>query len=30
LENAGENSENIGKIWRKIVKGFGKYGRKAS
>jgi hypothetical protein len=30
LENTGENSENIGKIWSKILKWFGKYGRKAS
>ena len=30
LENTGENSEKIGKIWKKIVKWFGKYGKKAS
>jgi hypothetical protein len=28
--NTEENSEKIGKIWEKIVKWFGKYGRKAS
>jgi hypothetical protein len=28
LENMEENSEKIGKIWKKIVKWFGKYGRK--
>jgi hypothetical protein len=28
LENTEENSEKIGKIWKKIVKKFGKYGRK--
>jgi hypothetical protein len=30
LENTEENSENIGKIWKKIVKRFGKYGKKIS
>jgi hypothetical protein len=25
LENTEENSEKIVKIWKKIVKGFGKY-----
>jgi hypothetical protein len=30
LENREENNEKIRKIWKKIVKGFGKYGRKAS
>jgi hypothetical protein len=30
LENAEENNEKIGRIWKKIVKRFGKYGRKAS
>jgi hypothetical protein len=30
LENTEENSEKIGKIWKKIEKFFGKYGRKAS
>jgi hypothetical protein len=30
LENIEENSEKIGKIWKKIVKRFGKYGRKIS
>jgi hypothetical protein len=30
LENTEENSEKIGKIWKKIVKLFGKYGRKIS
>jgi hypothetical protein len=28
FENTGENSEKIGKIWKKIVKRIGKYGRK--
>jgi hypothetical protein len=28
LENTEENSEKIGKIWKKLVKWFGKYGRK--
>jgi hypothetical protein len=30
MENTEENSEKIGKIWKKIVKRHGKYGRKAS
>ena len=30
MENTEENNEKIGKIWEKIVKWFGKYGRKAS
>ena len=30
LENKEENREKIGKIWKKIEKWFGKYGRKAS
>jgi hypothetical protein len=30
LENTEENSEKIGKIWKKILKQFGKYGRNAS
>ena len=30
MENMEENSEKIGKIWKKIVKLFGKYGRKIS
>ena len=30
LENTEENSEKIGKIWKKIVKSYGKYGRKVS
>jgi hypothetical protein len=30
LENTEENSEKIGKIWKKVVKWFGKYGRKVS
>jgi aryl-phospho-beta-D-glucosidase BglC (GH1 family) len=29
MENTEENSEKIGKIWKKIVKRYGKYGRKA-
>jgi hypothetical protein len=28
LENTEENSEIIWKIWKKIVKWYGKYGRK--
>jgi hypothetical protein len=28
LENTEENCEKIGKTWKKIVKYFGKYGRK--
>jgi hypothetical protein len=28
LEKIEENSEKIGRIWTKIVKRFGKYGRK--
>ena len=30
MENMEENSEKIGKIQKKIVKWYGKYGRKAS
>jgi hypothetical protein len=30
MENTEENSEKIGKIWKKIVKWYEKYGRKAS
>ena len=30
MENTEENSEKIGKIWKNIVKWFGKYGRKVS
>jgi hypothetical protein len=30
MGNREENSEKIGKIWKKIVKWYGKYGRKAS
>jgi hypothetical protein len=30
LENTEENCEMIGKIWKKIVKRYEKYGRKAS
>ena len=30
MENREENSKKIGKIWKKIVKWYGKYGRKAS
>jgi hypothetical protein len=30
LKNKEENSEKIGKIQKKIVKRYGKYGRKAS
>ena len=30
MENTEENSEKLGKIWKKIVKWYGKYGRKAS
>ena len=30
MENTEENSEKIGKIWKNIVKWYGKYGRKAS
>ena len=30
MENTEENCEKIGKIWKKIVKWFGKYGRKVS
>ena len=30
MENTEENSEIIWKIWKKIVKTYGKYGRKAS
>jgi hypothetical protein len=30
MENIEENSEKIGKIWMKIVKWYGKYGRKES
>ena len=28
MENTEENSEKIGKIWKNIVKWYGKYGRK--
>jgi hypothetical protein len=30
MENTEENSEKIGKIWKNIVKWYGKYGRQAS
>ena len=30
MENREENCEMICKIWKKIVKGFGKYSRKVS
>jgi hypothetical protein len=30
MENTEENCEMIWKIWKKIVKGFGKYRRKVS
>jgi hypothetical protein len=30
MKNTEENSEKIGKIQKKIVKRYGKYGRKAS
>jgi hypothetical protein len=30
MENTEENSEKIGKIRKKIVKRYGKYGRKVS
>jgi hypothetical protein len=30
MKNTEENSETIGKIQKKIVKRYGKYGRKAS
>ena len=30
MENTEENSEKIGKIWKKTVTWFGKYGRKIS
>ena len=30
MENTEENNEKIQKIWKKIVKRYGKYGRKVS
>jgi hypothetical protein len=30
MENTEGNSEKIGKIWKNIMKWYGKYGRKAS
>ena len=30
MENTEENNEKIRKIWKKIVKRYGKYGRKVS